>query len=48
MPRSGFIEEKQPGFAACSNFPYCDFVAAKCIDCGNGIMLPLKRGTNSI
>ena len=39
---SGLIEEKQPGFATCSNFPYCKVVAPKCGDCGNGFMLPLK------
>ena len=42
---SGLIEEKQPGFASCSNFPYCKFVAPKCSDCGNGFMLPLKAGS---
>ena len=40
--RSGLIEEKQPGFAVCSNYPYCKFVAPKCRDCGNGIMVAPK------
>jgi DNA helicase-4 len=40
--RSGLIEEKRPGFAACSNFPYCEFVAPQCNDCGKGFMLPIK------
>jgi DNA helicase-4 len=45
---SGIIEEKQTGFAACSNFPYCKFVAPKCSDCGNGFMLPLKTGSHAM
>jgi DNA helicase IV len=40
--RSGPIEEKRPGFAACSNYPFCEFVAPKCSDCGKGFMLPAK------
>jgi DNA helicase-4 len=46
--RSGLIEEKQTGFAACSNFPYCKFVAPKCSDCGNGFMLPVKAGSHAV
>lgn len=42
--RSGFIEEKAPGFAGCSNFPHCEFVAPKCPVCGTGIMLPSTDG----
>jgi DNA helicase-4 len=38
--RSGLIDEKGPGFWGCSNFPYCEFVAPKCGNCENGIMLP--------
>ena len=46
--RSGLIEEKQAGFAACSNFPFCKFVAPKCNDCGEGYMLPLKSGSHGM
>ena len=41
---SGFIELKQPGFAACSNFPYCEYVAPLCGDCADGIMLFVMEG----
>jgi DNA helicase-4 len=40
--RSGMIEEKRPGFAACSNYPFCTFVAPKCSECGKGFMLPVR------
>lgn len=40
--RSGSIEMKKPGFAACSNFPYCEYVAPKCTECADGVMLPAK------
>jgi DNA helicase-4 len=46
--RSGLIVEKQPGFARCSNFPYCEFVAPKCSDCDKGFMLPLKEGSHGM
>jgi DNA helicase-4 len=45
---SGLIEEKQTGFAGCSHFPYCKFVAPKCSTCGNGFMLPLKVGSHAM
>jgi DNA helicase IV len=45
---SGLIEEKQSGFAACSNIPYCKFVAPKCSACGNGFMLPLKKSSHAL
>src|SRR5690606_16479897 len=41
--RSGLVEEKRPGFAACSNFPLCEFAAPKCGDCTNGFLLPSKE-----
>ena len=44
---SGLIEEKQTGFAACSNFPHCEYVAPKCSHCGKGFMLPVKVGSQS-
>ena len=46
--RSGLIEEKKPGFAACSHFPHCEFVAPKCSACDKGFMLPLKEGSHGI
>jgi ssDNA-binding Zn-finger/Zn-ribbon topoisomerase 1 len=45
---SGLIEEKRPGFAACSNFPYCEFVAPECSDCGTGFLLLLNEGSRTI
>jgi DNA helicase-4 len=42
--RSGLIEEKQAGFAACTNFPHCEFVAPKCSECGKGFMLLVHSG----
>ncbi|MEZ0018230.1 UvrD-helicase domain-containing protein [Sinorhizobium fredii] len=39
--RSGTIQLKQPGFAACSSFPYCEYVAPLCGVCGKGFMLPI-------
>jgi DNA helicase-4 len=46
--RSGIIQEKRPGFAVCSNVPYCAFAAPKCSDCGKGFMLPAKRGSQDL
>jgi DNA helicase-4 len=43
--RSGLVEEKRPGYAACSNFPYCAFTAPKCSSCGKGFMLAAKAGS---
>jgi DNA helicase IV len=39
---SGLIEEERPGFALCSNSPYCAFTPPKCRTCGKGFMLPGK------
>ncbi|MCP4410312.1 MAG: UvrD-helicase domain-containing protein [Gammaproteobacteria bacterium] len=36
--RSGLIQEKRAGFAACSNFPFCEYVAPKCPECDDGFM----------
>ena len=43
---SGLVGEKQPGFAACSNFPYCEFIAPKCGDCKTGFMLPIRTASH--
>lgn len=45
---SGLIEEKKPGFSSCSNFPYCEFIAPQCDDCGHGIMLPSKEADGNV
>jgi DNA helicase-4 len=44
---SGLIVEKQAGFAGCSHFPYCKFVAPKCSACGNGFMLSPTVGSHA-
>lgn len=41
---SGLIVEKRDGFGACSNFPYCEFIAPKCQVCNSGYMLPVTEG----
>ena len=46
--RSGLIEERQGGFASCSNFPFCEFVAPKCAVCGTGYMLPMQSKSKTI
>lgn len=43
---SGLVEERQPGFAACSNFPHCEFIAPKCGNCKTGFMLPIRTGSH--
>ena len=40
--RSGHIEQRQQAFASCTNFPYCEFIAPICSDCGNGVMFAPK------
>lgn len=46
--RSGLMVEKQTGFAACSNSPFCGFVAPRCSECGKGFMLPVTSGSHTI
>ncbi|MCP5015830.1 MAG: hypothetical protein GY938_11275 [Ketobacter sp.] len=42
--RSGMIVEKKEGFGACSNFPFCSYIAPKCQSCYSGYMLPSTSG----
>jgi DNA helicase IV len=42
--KSGLIEERQSGFASCSNFPHCKFDAPKCSNCNSGVMLVSETG----
>jgi DNA helicase-4 len=46
--RSGLVEEKQRGFAACSNFPLCEFVAPKCSECRTDYFFLARSETKAI
>ncbi len=46
--QSGLIEEKRGGFAGCSNYPHCRYVAPKCNECDNGFMLLTKTGDEAL
>lgn len=41
--KSGLIEEKRPDLFACSNCPYCEYVAPLCDDCTEEHMAPSKE-----
>lgn len=43
---AGLVTEKKAGFAACSNFPYCEYVAPKCETCQISFMLPTRSDSD--
>ncbi len=43
--KSGFILEKKPDLYACSNFPYCEYIAPLCSMCSEEHMTPSKLTT---
>lgn len=46
--KSGVMEERMSGLISCSNYPHCEYVAARCSECDDGILLPKKDSSDGI